>query len=1054
MNLPRFAVHRPVLTVMVCLIVIILGSVSFRRLPIDLMPDITYPTLSISTEYENASPEEVEELISRLIEEAMSAVPGVEEVNSVSAEGRSSVRVTFAWGTDLDAAANDIRDRLDRIIPHLPEDAERPTLRKFDLASFPILILGVASNLDPIQVRDIIDNQVKYRIERIPGVASLDVHGGLNREIHVNLNAEKLKALGLPIDQVMNRIEEQNINLPAGSIEQGQMDITIRTPGIYTDLDQLRNTVVAIREKAPIQLKEIAAVEDAWEKVTRIVRVNGRPGVRLAVNKQSGKNTVEVASGVLKEIERINADIPQLHITPIIDTSDYIKRSITNVGTTIFYGGALAILVLLLFLRNIPSTAIITTAIPISIIATFALMYFGGFTLNLMTLGGLALGVGMLVDNAIVVLENIYRLRESGQGPETAAVEGSKEVMAAVIASTITTLVVFLPLIFVRGMAGIMFKQLSYVVSFSLACSLAVALTLVPMLASRVRRSVVPVPGDKQTAGRRFFQIVGGFFGRLEQRYGKLLGFALNHRILVLSAVGLLLVASLLLIPLVGVELMPSLDESEVIVSAEMAMGTKLEVLGDTFQKIEAIVKQEVPEIKNTVSYIGGSSYQGRGSNTGEMRIALKPVAERKRSSEQIAAALRRKLTHIPGVTVRTRAGQGLFLLRIGTSEGDKVELEVRGHDLEISDALARRVQEVVENVPGITDAKISRETGNPEELILVDRHKAADMKLTILKIAKMLQTALSGTAASYFREAGNEYMIRVKLADMDKKDLQEILDLSLTNADGEPVILRNVVNAQPRRGPVLIQRKDQERVVYVSANISGRDMGSVLADIQKGLRNVPVPKDFSIVFGGDYEEQQKAFRELMMSFVLALVLVYMVMASLYESLRYPLVVMFSVPLAGIGVILMLFLTNTTFNVQSFIGCIMLGGIAVNNAILLVDHINLLRRRDQMPLRAAIEEAGRRRLRPIMMTAATTILAMTPLALGIGEGGEAQAPMARAIIGGLLSSSLITLVVIPTVYALFERRSLKMPPFVEQGLKRPDATDPARPQDGSGGEAV
>ena len=1053
MNLPRFAVHRPVLTIMLCLIVIILGSVSFRRLPIDLMPDITYPTLSITTEYENASPEEVEELISRLIEEAMSAVPGVEEVTSVSAEGRSNVRVTFAWGTNLDAAANDIRDRLDRIIPRLPEDAERPRLRKFDLASFPILILGAASNLDPIQMRDIIDNQVKYRIERIPGVASLDVHGGLNREIHVNLNAEKLKALGLPIDQVLNRIEEQNINLPAGSIEQGQMDITIRTPGVYTNLDQLRNTVVAIREKAPIQLNEIAAVEDAWEKVTQIVRVNGRPGIRLAVNKQSGKNTVEVATEVLKEIKRINADIPQLHITPIIDTSDYIKRSITNVGTTIVYGGALAVLVLLLFLRNIPSTAIITTTIPISIIATFTLMYFGGFTLNLMTLGGLALGVGMLVDNAIVVLENIHRLRESGEEPEAAAIEGSKEVMAAVIASTITTLVVFLPLIFVRGMAGIMFKQLSYVVSFSLACSLTVALTLVPMLASRVRRSVVPVGGGKQTRQQRLFQIVAGFFGRLEQRYGNLLSFALNHRMAVLSAAGLLLVASLLLIPLVGVELMPSLDESEVIVNAEMAMGTKLEVLGDTFQKIEGIVKKEVPEIKNTVAYIGGSSWRARGSNAGEMRIALKPVTERKRSSEQIAAALRRKLTFLPGVTVRTRAGQGLFLLRIGTSEGDKVELEVRGHDFEISDALARRVQQVVENVEGITDVKISRETGMPEELILVDRHKAADMKLTILKIAKMLQTALTGTAASYFREAGNEYMIRVKLAEMDKKDLQEILDLSLTNADGEPVILRNVVNAQPRKGPVLIQRKDQERVVYVSANISGRDMGSVLADIQKGLRNIPVPKDFGIVFGGDYEEQQRAFRELMMSFVLALVLVYMVMASLYESLRYPLVVMFSVPLAGIGVIVMLFLTHTTFNVQSFIGCIMLGGIAVNNAILLVDHINLLRRRDQMPLRAAIEEAGRRRLRPILMTATTTILAMTPLALGIGEGGEAQAPMARAIIGGLLSSSLITLVVIPTVYALFERRSLKTPAFVEQGLKRSDTTDPQGPADGIDGES-
>jgi HAE1 family hydrophobic/amphiphilic exporter-1 len=1025
MNFSRFAVHRPVLTVMVSLIVIIVGIVSFRRLPIDLMPDITYPTLSISTEYENASPEEVEELITRIIEEAMSAVPGVEEVSSVSAEGRSSVRVTFSWGTDLDAAANDIRDRLDRIITRLPEDSERPRLRKFDLASFPILILGVSGNLEPIQMRKIIDNQVKYRIERVPGVAALDIRGGLDREIHVNLNAEKLKSLGLPIDQILNRIKDENINLPAGSIEQGLMDITIRTPGIYTSLDQLANTVVAIREKAPIQLKEIATVDDAWEKVNRIVRVNGQPGIRLSVNKQSGKNTVDVAAGVLKEIERINDDIPHIHITPIIDTSDYIKRSITNVGTTLLYGSALAVLVLLFFLRNIPNTAIITTTIPISVIATFALMYFGNFTLNLMTLGGLALGVGMLVDNAIVVLENIYRLRETGQGPEAAAVNGSSEVVGAVIASTITTLVVFLPLIFVRGMAGIMFKQLSYVVSFSLACSLAVALTLVPMLTSRISRPVVRKPESGDGRGRRFMQITGRFFVRIEQAYGHLLAVALNHPIIILGAAGLALAGSLLLIPMVGVELMPATDESEVRVYAEMAMGTKLEMVDNTFKKIEAVVKQEVPEIKNTVAFIGGSSWRARGSNTGEMRIALKPVTQRKRSSEQVAADLRRKLRFLPGVMVRTRAGQGLFLLRIGTTEGDKVEVEVRGYDLEISDALARRVQEVVENVDGITDVKVSRETGSPEELIIVDRQKAADMKLTVTKIAKMLQTAISGTSAGYFRDGGYEYMIRVKLADADKKDLQEIIDLSLTNADSEPVVLRNVVQVRPRRGPVLIQRKDQERVVFVSANISGRDMGSILADIKEGLRNIPVPKDFSILFGGDYEEQQKAFRELMMSFFLALVLVYMVMASLYESLRYPFVVMFSVPLAGIGVIWMLFLTHTTFNIQSFIGCIMLGGIAVNNAILLVDHINLLRRRDAMPLRAAIEEAGRRRLRPILMTATTTILAMTPLALGIGEGGDAQAPMARAIIGGLFSSNLITLVVIPTVYALIDRRSLK-----------------------------
>jgi len=1023
-NISQFSVRRPVLTVMACLIVIILGVVSLSRLSIDLMPDITYPTLSISTEYENASSEEVEELITRPVEEAMSAVPGVEEVTSVSAEGRSSVRVTFSWGTNLDEAANDIRERLDRVIPRLPEDSDRPRLRKFDLAAFPILIMGVSSDLEPIRIREIIDNQVKNRIERIPGVASLDIRGGLDREIHVNLNAEKIKALGLPIDQLINRLKEENINLPAGTIEQEMLDVTIRIPGIYTSLNELRNTVVAMREGVPIQLKKIATVEDAWEKVTRIVRINGKPGVRLSINKQSGKNTVEIATGVLKEIEQINRDIPQLQIIPIIDTSDYIKRSITNVGTTILYGGVLAIVVLLFFLRNIYSTAIIATTIPISMIATFALMYFNGFTLNLMTLGGLALGIGMLVDNAIVVLENIYRLRESGQESESAAIKGSQQVVAAVIASTLTTLVVFLPLVFVRGMSGIMFKQLAYVVTFSLGCSLAVALTLVPMLAARLKAPVTLKKGPGTAQGWKIFHISDRFFAGLETDYVKLLGFAINHRGLILGSVLLVFSGSLLLIPLVGVELMPAADESEVRINAEMAVGTKLDLVDKTFQKIEAIVKQEVPEIKNTVSRIGGSSWRARGSNTGEMRIALKPVKERNRSSEEIAAALRKKLVFMPGATIRTRAGQGLFLLKIGSGGDEKVQVEVRGHDLETSDALAHKVEEIIGNVAGITDTRISRETGTPEELIVVDRQKAADMKLSVSRIANMLQTVLSGTSAGNYREGGNEYRIRVKIEGSEKKELRDILDLPIINTDGEPVVLRNVVDVRPRRGPVLIQRKSQERVVYVTANISDRDMGSILADIRKDLQSVPVPRNFNIFFAGDYEEQQKSFRELLMSFVLALALVYMVMASLYESLRYPFVVMFSVPLAAIGVILMLFFTDTTFNVQSYIGCIMLGGIAVNNAILLVDHINLLRRRD-MPVQAAILEAGRRRLRPILMTATTTILAMTPLAVGIGEGGEAQAPMARAIIGGLISSNLITLVVIPTIYALFERKKMK-----------------------------
>lgn len=1024
MKLSQFAVHRPIFTIMVVLIVIILGGISLIRLPIDLMPDITYPTLSISTDYENASPEEIEELVTRPVEEAMSAVPAVEEVSSASTEGSSRVRVSFAWGTDLDAAANDIRDRLDRVIPRLPEDAERPRLRKFDLASFPILILGASSNLDPVQMRRIIDDQVKYRIERVPGVAAVDIHGGLDREIHVNLDADKVKALGMPLDQILSRIRAGNVNVPAGTIERGNYEIMVRTPGEYTSLDDIRNAVIAIREGVPIQVSDVAGVEDSWEKITRVVRVNGKPGVRLSVNKQSGKNTVEVAKGVLREVEQINRDIPQISLTPIIDTSDYIRRSITNVGSMALYGGMLAVLVLLFFLRNIGGTAIIATAIPISIIATFALMYFGGFTLNIMTLGGLALGVGMLADNAIVVLENIFRYRESGAGSEHAAVSGSEEVISPIIASTLTTLVVFLPLIFVRGMAGVMFKQLSLMVGFSLLCSLGVAITLVPMLAAKMLHATTHNPIASETRSHKLLAISGRFFTRMEGNYKQLLHFALDHRILVVASAVLLLVGSLALIPLVGVELMPSTDEGEVRVNAEMQVGTRLDLLDVKFKTIEAIVRDAVPETKNVVTYIG-PSWRRAGSHTGTMRIALKPRAERLRSSEEIAAALRRKLANIPGVTIRTRAGGGLFLLRLGTADADKVQVEIRGYDLDVADVLVERVKGAVEQVDGITDAQMSRESGNPEELIIVDRQKAADMKLTVSQIADMLQTVLSGTRASNYREGGDEYRILVKLKDVERMDLRDILDLTLTNADGQPVVLRNVVQVRPRSGPVRIERKDQERILTVSANISGRDMGSILADIRENLRSIPVPRDFSIVFGGDYEEQQKAFRELLLSFVLALVLVYMVMACLYESFRDPFVVMFSVPLAAIGVILMLFFTNTTFNVQSYIGCIMLGGIVVNNAILLVDHTNLLRRRDGMALREAIEEAGRRRLRPILMTAMTTVLALVPLAVGFGEGGEAQAPLARAIIGGLLSSAFITLVFIPIVYSIFEDRSTR-----------------------------
>lgn len=1026
MKIASFSVHRPVFITMTVLIALLLGIIALLRLPIDLMPDVTAPTISVATSYENAGAEEVEELITRPIEEAVSAVPGVDKVTSTSLEGNSQVRVSFNWGTDLDAAANDIRDRLDRIANKLPDEADRPMLRKFDLSSFPILILGVASRLNPIEVRQVIDDQVQYRIERIPGVASLEIFGGLAREVHVLVYPDKIKALGLSLDRLVEKIRAGNITLPAGQIDQGNIEITIRTQGEYVSLEQLRDTVVATDGIQMVRLRDVAAVVDAWQKVRQIVRINGESGMRLAVQKQSGTNTVKVAKEVLAEIVRINEDIPQIKIVPIIDTSEYIERSITNAGSSAVNGAILTILVLLLFLRNIRSTAIISSSIPISIVATFVLIYFNGFTLNLVSLGGLALGVGMMVDNSIVVLENICRLYEGGMEPKQAAILGTEEVTAPIIASTLTTLAVFFPLVFVRGIAGVLFQQLAYVVTFSLLCSLWVALTLVPMLTAQILKP----HGDKAKKSWRdvVFRASGYLLDALDNNYKGALSFSLDYPKSLIFFTIAMLAACFLLVPYIGVEAMPQTDEGEVRVNVEMDVATRIDVLSERFKRIEEIVNREVPEKKNTVTSIGGSGNRPGSTYIGEMRIVLKPIRERNRASEKIAIDLRSKLSKIPGITVRTQAGQGLPVMRrIAGDGGGKISMLVRGHDLEIGDRIANQLKQKIEDVAGVADIKLSREVGNPEQVIVVNRTKAANLKLSVAKVAGMLQIVLGGTQASAYREAGNEYRILVKLHEAEQKELRDLLDLILLNEDGEPVILRNVVDIVDRRGPARIQREDQERVISLDVNIAGRDMGAIIRDIRAILQTTPLAENFSVVFGGDYEDQQKAFTELLLGFLLSLILVYMVMACQYESLHYPFVVMFSVPVSAIGVILILFLTDTTFNIQSFIGCIMLGGIVVNSAIILVDHINLLRERDRLALREAIEEAGRRRLRPILMTALTTVIGLIPLALGIGEGAEAQAAMARVVVGGLVSSTLITLFLVPVIY------------YVAEGWRKPRA---------------
>ncbi len=1018
MSISEFSIKRPIFTIMLTLVIVVLGLISLSRLPIDLMPDITYPTLNISASYPNTAPEEMEQLITRPIEEAMSAVPGVEEVFSTSSQGSSTVRVMFAWGTNLDEAANEVRERLDRVIGRLPEGVARPTLRKFDPAQMPILMIGIVANLDPIQLRRIVDEQIAYRLERVPGVASVDVWGALEREIQINLYPDKVKALGLPLDLIINRIRQENIDIPAGTIEKGNYELVVRIPGIYTSLEEIRNTIVALRDGATIRLKDIASVEDTHRRITRVARINGVPGIRLMVYKQSGKNTVKVAEGVKKELERLQEDYPQLQFIIIRDSSKFIKFAISNVASSALYGGLLAIFVLLFFLTSIRSTLVIALSIPISIIATFFLIYFGGFTLNVMTLGGLALGVGMMVDSSIVVLENIFRLKQTGLPTYQAAVQGSKEVTAAIIASTLTTIIVFLPMIFIRGASGILFKQLAYVVSFALTCSIFVALTIVPMLSHMILRGTKVNSETKHPSKIALW--ARNSFRKLEENYKKLLIYALNYRWQSVVVAAALLIISVFLIRFIGREYLPETDEGEVSVTVEMEVGTRLSVMDDKLKEVAELIKQYVPEMESFEEGAGSGGWRG-GANQGSITIRLKPKAERRRSSLEIAADLSRHLANIPGVIIRARAsgGQMMFGMRGGGGQ-ERLQIEIRGYNLSVGQALAEQVRRIVANVEGITDVRISREEGSPEQHLLIDRQKAADMKLTMNQIAGFIQTVLMGNQASQFREAGREYRILVKVKDSERMDINDLLDMTITNSEGQQISLRNVIRVQPQRGPTRIERRDRERVITVSAGVAGRDMGSVIADVRRALRSLPVPRDFTISFTGDYEEQQKAFRELLISILLAIFLVYMIMAMLYESLRHPLIVMFSIPLAVIGVVLILILTGTTFNVETYIGCIMLGGIVVNNAILLVDYTNLLRRRDKMATREAIIEAGRRRLRPILMTSLTTIMAMIPLALGLKEGSEIQSPLARTVIGGLTTSTLITLVIIPVVYSLFE----------------------------------
>ncbi|MGD9140923.1 MAG: efflux RND transporter permease subunit [bacterium] len=1012
MGLPERSVSRPVTFFMIYIALLAIGLVSAFNLGTDIYPDISFPTVTVVTSYEGVSSEDIETLVTRPVEENVAAIEDVDEVSSFSREGVSIVMVTFKWGKDMDVASMDVRERIDFVKPFLPEDAEEPFVFKFSTEQMPILFLAVTGDYDIAELRKVVEDQIEPRIERVRGIASAFTQGGRDREIHVYADDEKLEAYGLTIQDLQTALMLENVRVPGGSIKQGRTDFLVRTSGEFKAVDDIRNVVVTRYQGAPVFMKDVATVEDTFADEAEIIRFNGEPGIMLMLQKQSTYNTVEVSDRVKAQLPAIEQALG-VKFVPLMDSARYINRSIGNLRTVALQGAILAIIVLFLFLRNVPSTLIIATSIPVSIVATFIIMNATDVTLNMISMGGLTLGIGMLVDSSIVVLENIYRHRERGLTRKEAATYGAAEVATPITASVLTTVAVFFPVIFVPGIAGILFRDMALTVTFALICSLFVALTLIPLLSSKVL-----------TVGRKAREEVKE--RRITRSYERVLRWALAHRKTTLGIALLIFVFSLSLMRYVGVEFTPASEPGEFNVKVELPVGTRIERTEEATAQVESIIISQVPELEAIFARVGqgsgfGAFFGGEGSHSANIYFQAVPLEDRDRSDEQIRFALSKPITRVPGAEVYF-ATDAFSEMMFG---GARLKVEIYGHDLDTSRDIALRVKEIMEGIPGTMDVRISRAEGKPEIQVAIDRERAAYFGLNLSSIAHAIQTGVMGDVAGQFREEGDEYNIRVRLPEERRRSLSDIMDILVPSPQGHSVPLGSVASMKYVTGPVEIERLGQRRVINVTGNLTGeRDLGSVVGDLREALKQVEVPRDFIVQVAGEAEDVAESFRWLGLALMGAIFLVYMVMASQFESLRHPFIIMFSLPLSFIGVAWMLFLSGTTLSINSFTGVIVLAGIVVNNAIILVDYTNLLRARGA-DLEEAVVTAAKTRARPILMTAVTTILAMTPMALGLGEGGELNAPLARSVVGGLSTSTLLTLVIIPVVYMSFEKFTMR-----------------------------
>ena len=1022
MKLAALAVRRPVTILMMVAIVLVLGWVSLTRLPIDLFPDIEVPIVAVVTGYTDAGPHEVENLVSRPMEEALGAVNNVKSITSLSGMGSSIVLAEFDWGIDMNFAALEVREKIDQVKAFIPDEADNPMVVKFDPTSMPVMQLVLNGDRSDHEIRYIAEHTIKNRLERIEGVASVSVSGGQEREIRVVLHPGLLAAHGVSIDTVGQMIRASSLNLPAGTIDDNGHEYVLRTAGELVDVEQINSIKISTRGGGLVSLTDLGEIEDGYKKATSMSRFNGQSSVMLSVQKEASSNSVQVAEKVRTEVENLSHQLGS-DVSLIIaqDTSVFIKESIKGVTNNAVVGGLLAMLVLLVFLRSFRPTIVIGLSIPISIVAAFTMIYFSKTTINMMTLGGLALGVGMLVDNAIVVLENIFRQRELGKNAMEAAQFGTEEVGMAITASTLTTVSVFLPVVFVSGIAAEIFRDMALTVTFSLMASLLVALTLVPMLASQIMgNSRMNTQGSVR--GLRF---MGKASDTMQELYGKMVAWVLKHRALTIGIAVLSLIISLFLAPKVGMEFMPGMDQGEIQISVSMPKGTKLEETNEIITLIEEHVSS-IPEVQAVYASVGGGvgiSSMGISVSSGEggsVGLNLVPVSERDRDVQAVLAEVREFASSIPGATINVSGGDMMM-----GSFGQLIQLELRGDDMDLLRLATDELIGALEEIPGTQQLSSSLDDSTREIFVEINRDKAAAYGLSVAQIAQTLRTAVSGTTVTKLRSEGKETDVVVQLGEMWRDNVDSVGSIPIQTARGTLVPLQDVASLGYGESPVQIVRSDQSRTATITGDIAGRPLNLVMSDIRDLLDEFHLPEGMSITYAGQDQLMTESFMELGQAMMLGILLVFMILASQFESLLQPLIIMVTLPLAVIGVILGLLIGGTTFNVIAFVGAIMLAGIVVNNAIVLIDYINQLRA-EGVDRTTAVIEAGKTRLRPILMTTLTTVLGMIPMAIARGEGSELGKPIALTVIGGLMTSTLLTLLVIPVVYTLVDGASRRI----------------------------